>query len=108
MADIDEQWGVILDLIAEAPDDDRVLQDIAAGPLEGFLDRFDAAVIDRVEAEAARDQRFRRVLCGVWKHAMSGPVWARVRALQATVPDPLPEMRPFTAGEPTPPEGDGR
>ncbi len=93
-ADADEQWGVILDLIARAPDEEDVLQTLAAGPLEGFLGRFDGEVIDRVEAEAARDPKFRRVLSGVWKHGMSDPVWGRIRAIQATVPDPLPEMRP--------------
>jgi hypothetical protein len=74
------------------------LQSIAAGPLEGFLGRFDDAVIERVEAEAARDRKFRRVLSGVWKHGMTDSVWDRVRAIQAIVPDPLPEMRPFGDG----------
>ncbi len=100
MADLDEQWDVIRELIAESPDDDRVLQVIAAGPLEDFLGRFNEA-IDRVEDEAGRNPRFRRVLSGVWKHRMSDPVWGRVRAIQATVPDPLPEMRPFAADSPT-------
>lgn len=95
MADADDQWPFILELIAAAPDDPDVLQHIAAGPLEGFLGRFDGEAIDRVEPEAARDPKFRRVLSGVWKHGMSDPVWARVRAIQKTVPDPLPEMRPF-------------
>jgi hypothetical protein len=31
MAELDERWGVIPELIAELSDDDRVLQDIAAG-----------------------------------------------------------------------------
>jgi tetratricopeptide (TPR) repeat protein len=105
-AGLDEQWGVIRELIAEAPDEDRVLQALAAGPLDGFLGRFDGEAIDRVEDEAGRDPRFRRVLTGVWKHGMSDPVWARVRALQATEPDPLPEIRPFAPGDgpPTDPE----
>ena len=51
-------------------------------------------MIDRVESEAARDPRFRRVLSGVWKLEMSDAVWDRVRRIQATVADPLPEMRP--------------
>ena len=100
-ADIEEQWGMILELIAETTDDDSILQSIAAGPLEGFLGRFDEAVIERVEAEAASNFKFCRVLSGVWKHGMTDPVWLRVRTIQATVNDPLPEMRPFAAGEPT-------
>jgi tetratricopeptide (TPR) repeat protein len=110
IADLEEQWEIILELIAEAPNDDWVLQSIAAGPLEGFLGRFDAAAIDHVEAEAAKNPGFRRVLSGVWKHRMTDPVWSRVRAIQATVNDPLPEMRPFTgdAGETERSERDDR
>jgi tetratricopeptide (TPR) repeat protein len=104
VAGLDEQWDLILELIAEAPENDQVLQFIAAGPLESFLGRFDATVINRVETEAARDPKFRRVLSGVWKHGMSDAVWERVRALQATVREPLPAMRPFSAGEATPPQ----
>jgi Tetratricopeptide repeat len=100
-ASLEEQWGMILELITEAPDDQWVLQSIAAGPLEGFLGQFDEAVIDRVEDEAASNPKFRRVLSGIWKHAMTDSVWLRVRTIQATVNDPLPEMRPFAAGEPT-------
>ncbi len=92
--DPDVQWSVILDLVAASPDNDQVLQAIAAGPLEGFLARFDAEVIDRVEAEADRDPKFRRVLSGVWKLTMTDPVWLRVRAIQATAESPLPAMRP--------------
>jgi hypothetical protein len=96
--------------VAEAPDDLWVLKSIAAGPLEGFLGRFDEAVIDLVEAEAAHNAKFRRVLSGVWKHGMTDRVWSRVRAIQATVNDPLPDIRPFAAGadEPTQSELDDR
>jgi hypothetical protein len=102
VAGADEQWDVILEVIAEAPDEDRTLQCIAAGPLEGFLGRFDTAVIDRVEEEAARDPKFRRVLSGVWRHRMSAPVWERVRVIQAAVPNPLPEMHAFGTDESSP------
>src|SRR5689334_11976672 len=44
-----QQWSLILELVERAPDHIAVLQDIAAGPLEGFLGRFDDRVIDRVE-----------------------------------------------------------
>lgn len=95
-ADPDTQWSVVLELIERAPEDDGVLQNLAAGPLEGLLGRFGDEVIDRAERQATLDPRFRRVLSGVWKHTMPDAVWARVRAIQATVVDPLPEMRPFS------------
>jgi hypothetical protein len=87
VTDLDEQWDLILDLIAAAPDDDQVLSVIASGPLEGCLGRYGAEAIDRVEAEARRDPKFRRVLRGVWQHNMSDAVWERVRALQAVAPE---------------------
>jgi hypothetical protein len=65
-----------------------------------MLGRFDHEAIERVENQARQDPRFLRTLTGVWKHAMSDAVWARVRALQARVPDPLPECRPFTEQPP--------
>jgi hypothetical protein len=83
-ASADEQWPFILELIAAAPDDDdRVFAEIAAGPLEGFLGRFDAAVIDLVEAQATADPKFRRVLCRVWRHRMSAEVWERVQKVRS-------------------------
>ena len=88
-------WSLILELIERAPNDDKALQDIAAGSLEGFLGRFDDKMIDRVEQEAFRDEKFRRVLSGVWKHGMSDTTWNRIRAIQETVSNPLPEMIAF-------------
>jgi hypothetical protein len=60
VADLDEQWAMILELIAASPDDDSVLQAIAASPLEGLLGRFDAEAIDRIEADASRQRWSRR------------------------------------------------
>ena len=90
-----QQWSLILELIERAPADETILQDIAAGSLEGYLGRFDDQVIDMVEREARQDLKFRRVLSGVWKHGMSQDTWDRVRAIQQTVQMPLPEMIPF-------------
>jgi tetratricopeptide (TPR) repeat protein len=94
--DPEEQWEFILELIAEAPNNEHVLQDIAAGLLGAFLDAFSEDVIDWVEAQAELDPKFRRVLSGVWKHGMSNSVWQRLRTIQATVPNPLPYMIPFS------------
>jgi hypothetical protein len=92
-------WGLILELVDLAPDDDDMLQNIAAGPLESFLGRFDDGVIERVEQEASRNEKFHRTLSGVWKHGMCDATWNRVRAIQATVAKPLPEMIPFESDE---------
>ena len=90
-----QQWDLILELVERAPNDDQVLQDIAAGPIEGFLGRFDNQVIERVEREAAINDKFRRVLSGVWKHGMSDATWNRVRTIQKTANNPLPEAVSF-------------
>ena len=76
----EDQWAFILELLAAAPDDELVLQRIAAGPVEGLLGRFGDKVIPWVEARAAVDHKFRRVLREVWRHMMSDEVWARVCA----------------------------
>jgi len=88
-------WSLILRLVEKSPCNDTILQAIAAGPLESFLGRFDGEVIDMVEREATRDEKFRRVLTGVWKHGMSDSTWHRVRAIQRAVTAPLPEMIPI-------------
>jgi len=50
-----------------------------------LLGRFGALAIDWVEARAATDHRFRRVLRGVWQHTMSDEIWARVCAARELV-----------------------
>lgn len=83
LAPPDEQWAFILELVAAAPEDETVLSRIAAGPVEGLLGRHGAAVVERVEALAERDAKFRRILARVWQHTMSDEIWARVRAARA-------------------------
>lgn len=79
----DEQWDLVLELIAAAPDNDEVLGRIAAGPIEGLLAKHGAAVIARIEALADRDMKFRRILTGVWQHEMPDDIWLRVCTARA-------------------------
>ena len=58
-------WIILLELIGRA-EGDRALAYIAAGPLENFLVAYGEGFLPRVEAEAARNARFRRALVGVW------------------------------------------
>ena len=60
----EEAWTLTLQLIESAPDD-RVLANVAAGPLEDLLTKSDH-FIDRAESQARRDPKFRRCLTGVW------------------------------------------
>ena len=58
-------WSMILRLVELSPDD-RVLANVAAGPLEDLLKFQPYAFIDRVENRARTDAKFRRCLSGVW------------------------------------------
>jgi hypothetical protein len=84
----DHQWRFIRAAVAHAESDDQ-LGHIAAGPLEHLLGWHGEKFIDRVEEQATADAKFARMLTGAWKYMMPDPVWARVQAIQARVPDPL-------------------
>jgi hypothetical protein len=54
---------------------------IAAGPLEDVIAAHGAALIGRIEAEAAGSARLRLALSGVWPEGSAGtPLWGRVQA----------------------------
>jgi hypothetical protein len=77
--DPDPAWRLIERLVAQAPDDD-VLGAIAAGPLEDFISDHGIHFIDRIERWAARDERFRQCLAGVWQSQTPDEIWARIEA----------------------------
>jgi hypothetical protein len=85
-SDPEAAWVVTLALIEAAPDD-RVLANVAAGPLEDLLTRSTETFIDRAELQARRDAKFRRCLTGVW--GLSAAVRERFAKYLSTVEDPL-------------------
>ncbi len=93
MAPPQKQWEFICSAVAYADSDDE-LSHIAAGPVEQLLGQHGEAFIPRVEARAATDRRFARMLTGVWRHTMSDDVWTRVQAIQSGVADPLSGEEP--------------
>ena len=60
----DRAWELVLEVLRQAPDDDLDTQ--AAGPLEELVRRRGVALIEQVEREAHRDQRFRWALGCIW------------------------------------------
>ncbi|HEX6741229.1 MAG TPA: hypothetical protein VF079_05475 [Sphingomicrobium sp.] len=74
------QWKFVTAAVALAAESIDELYAIAAGPFEGLMGKYGDDYIDRVEAEAARDPKFREMLHGSWQHLMSDQVWARVEA----------------------------
>ena len=60
---------------------DKVVENLAAGPLEDLLVYHGPDVIDEIEALAAGDPEFRCLLGGVWRNKIRDDVWERVQAL---------------------------
>jgi hypothetical protein len=77
-------WPVLLALVEKA--NDGALGSIGAGILEDVLRRDGAVAIDRVEAEAALDGRFRFCLSHVWRGKMPSTLWDRVVAARRDEP----------------------
>ena len=75
----EDQWSFILAVAGKSPPD-RVIEILAAGPLEQLIAYAGADFIDRIEVEARRNPDFRDLLGGVWQHGTSHDIWGRVEA----------------------------
>jgi hypothetical protein len=84
-ADPERCWSVIL-MIFELDQSDRLLANLAAGPLEDLLVTHGERVIGRVETLARQEPRFRFTIQMVWRNAISAPVWARLRKAATLAP----------------------
>ena len=99
----DEDWGEMFDFqsglvsndplgalelvkaILEIEDNPNVIGLLAAGMLEDLIPDQDGPVIDAVVAEAARNEKFRHLLGGVWFYGMSPEVTARLEEARGEV-----------------------
>lgn len=73
-----------LDVILEInkiTDEEVVLANLAAGPLETLLVHHGKEVIDRVIALAKTEPKFRDLLPGVWGYSIDEGAWERIKAL---------------------------
>jgi hypothetical protein len=84
--DPDPAWALINRLI-EAVDDDEHLGSLGAGPLEDFVTYHGEHFIDRIEARAADNPRFRYALSCMWRTDISDALWARICAAAGIDPD---------------------
>ena len=57
----------------------KVVGNLAAGPLEDLLSAHGPVFIEAAEAEARSDRRMAWTLGGVWQLGMSNEIWARVQ-----------------------------
>jgi hypothetical protein len=67
----------VLTVLATDPHD-RVIEVLAAGPLEDALAYHGPLIIDRVEREAAKSPEFQDLLGGVWQNRTRDDIWQRV------------------------------
>ena len=75
-----EALEVILEILKIA-EEEQVLANLAAGPLEDLLAEHGIVVIDRIIELAKSDPRFRDLLQGVWGNSVDPRVWKRIEAL---------------------------
>ena len=89
----DEIWMLVLDLVERAPD--ALMGSVTSGPLEYAIAEHGGDLIDRIEAEAAIDPRFRRALGGVWLEQNELPPDLLARLVRASDDriTPLPARR---------------
>lgn len=76
----DECWQIIL-MVIEQTDDDWVLTNLAAGPLENLLAMHSDQAIEWIEGEVKKNSRLRDILDGVWKNLIPDDVWSRLTKL---------------------------
>lgn len=92
-ATADQQWRFIDAALRHADSDDE-LGHIAAGPFEQLLSKHGDDYIAIVERRATQDPQFARMATGAWRHMMTDEVWERLKAVQATCPEPLRPRSP--------------
>ena len=61
--------------------EERVVYNLAAGPLEDLLTRHGKEVIDRVDQLANQDDAFLKLVGGVWPDGMSPEIQNQIRSL---------------------------
>jgi len=80
---------VILEILKLSPDE-RIRENLAAGPLETLLVKQGEAVIGSVESLIASNREFKELVEGVWRNKISEQVWER---LERAVTKPRSQSR---------------
>jgi uncharacterized protein DUF6869 len=88
-----EAWVTVRDILRAAPDER--LGVVAAGPLEDLVRLRGPEVVEAIEVEAARDERFQWALGRIWLTVSELPpdILARVVAASRAQINPLDEER---------------
>jgi hypothetical protein len=77
-----ECWSVVMKVFCET-NDEWVLTNLAAGPIESLLVRHAEKIIPLLESEAVRSERFRHMLQGVWKNLIPEDIWRRLQTVRS-------------------------
>jgi hypothetical protein len=77
----DDAFAAILAAM-QLTDDQTVLANLGAGPLEDFLGKHGENYLDTVHALALEHRRLREVLNNVWQGSMTKSVWRRIELLK--------------------------
>lgn len=68
--------------IMQITDEEKILAELGAGPLEDFLGVQGEAYVNIIHSLALEHKRLREVLNYVWQGAMSKQVWHRIEILK--------------------------
>lgn len=74
--DPERAWAAIL-IVVKSTNNEFVLENLAAGPLENLLVEHGDAFVDRIEYQAGNEQ-FRWLLRGVWGERVAPSIWVRI------------------------------
>lgn len=74
----DRCWTVIQE-IRRVDGSDKILANLAAGPLEDLLVQHGHRFIDAAETLAREDAQFRKLLGALWQNDVADDVWARIK-----------------------------
>jgi len=72
---------VVVTILNETHDDNFILANLAAGPLEDLLVAHGAELIDTIESLSSHNTNFQKLLGGVWKNDIPDEIWAHVKAV---------------------------
>lgn len=75
----DEGFEIIKSILAKTENDD-VLDNLAAGPLEDLVRFHGNKFIDKIELQAKNDEKFKSLLGGLWQVG-EADVWGRIEKI---------------------------
>ena len=80
LCDVEPLRGLlVIDDIVKTSQDDVVLANLAAGPIEDLLVRHDEYIIEHVVAITKGNPSWHKILRSVWKNSIADEVWDRVQ-----------------------------